>query len=1061
MKRVVLSSGDACLLRWCFPIWILVAGLGALADEPRLLWQLGKPDNDTAEFSLARDGYQRFPTEFVTPPVFAVGESDVRHDWPYVHPAPADAWAGSQRHTFTIVFAVKQAIREGSCRFLVDLVDTHGIRPPRLLIDLNGHSSERQLPKGGTDASILGNPKAGREHRFHIDFPADAVKAGLNELSITTVSGSWMLYDWLGFQAPPGMELTKPTGTLVRAVSLDPWLSRKNGKLCQLMWVEITRVGEKSDAIVLVNGLDPMKVELVPGTQRIELDLPPVKTETPMMVRIESGGKTVFSQQLIRKGAVERQPVDWVDPMLGTSSSRWMLYPGPSMPFGMVKLSPDNQDHSWKAGYEYLITNIAGFSHIHSWTMGGLLTMPTVGELNIAPGPEDDPDKGYRSRFRHETEVASPGYYAVTLDDYGVRVELTTTIRAGFQRYTFPESPRARILFDLLFPTEYNFSVLDATIRKVSNSEIEGYSKQRGEGGAQWNDYTVHFVARFDKPFDSFGGWVGDQIHPEANELSGKGDIGAFVNYSTTDREVLNMQTGISLVSIDQARLNLETEMSPFGWDFDAARNHARQTWNDLLSKVEVEGGTHDQKVKFYTNFYRSYCARTIWSDVNGKYVDMYEKVQQLKDPDSPVYGCDAFWNTFWNLNQLWTLVTPDIASKWVKSLLEIYDRGGWLPKGPTGIEYSSIMVASHEISLIVSAYQKGIRDFDVGKAYEAMKRIQMEPGRPHEGGGHVGNRQLEPYMKLGYVPVEKGPVSNTLEYAYDDWCVAQMAKALGKQEDCEYFIKRAANYRNVFDPSVGYMRQKHEDGSWVKEFSPFSGSGFVEGNSAQYTWFAPHDVQGLVDLIGKEEFNRRLNSDFEKSRASNFNATGDRMADFPINHGNQPTMQVAYLFNYSGAPWLTQLWAREIMARYYGTGPIDGYPGDEDQGQMGAWYVMSAMGLFEMDGGAATKPVYEIGSPIFDKVTVHLDRRYYKGDTFVIEARNNSRENMYVQSAMLNGKSLKKPWFYHSELVHGGELVLQMGPEPNKTWGSRQEDAPPSMTTEVRPEGQRSSDSL
>lgn len=739
-----------------------------------------------------------------------------------------------------------------------------------------------------------------------------------------------------------------------------------------------------------------------------------------------------------------RQPVDYVDPILGTATSRWMLYPGPSMPFGMVKLSPDNQRQTWKAGYEYTIENIAGFSHLHSWTMGGLLTMPTTGELKIVPGRENEPDAGYRSRFSHDTEEAFPGYYAVTLNDYGIRAELTTTTRAAMQRYTFPKAKDARILFDLLTPTEYGYSVLEAEITKVSDTEIQGYSKQRSGRGAPWNEFTLHFVARFNKPFVSMGGWFNGKISREVKRISGKDDVGAFVDYSTSDGEVIVMQTGISLVSIDQARLNLETEMDPFAWDFYAVRHKARQTWNQLLSKIEVKGGTEEQKVKFYTNLYRSYCARTILSDVNGKYVDMYENVQQLPDPDSPIYGCDAFWNTFWNLNQLWALITPDITEKWVQSLMEINERGGWLPKGPTGIEYSSIMVASHEIALIVQAYQQGIRSFDAEKAYEAIRHIQMEPGRPHEGGGHVGNRQLKPYKELGYVPVEEGPVSNTLEYAYDDWCAAQMAWGLDKKDDYTYFMKRAANYRNVFDPDAGYMRQKHENGQWVEEFSPFSGKGFVEGNAWQFTWFVPHDVQGLIDLLGREEFNRRLNKGLEDSVPSNFNATNDRFADFPINHGNQPNMQSAWLFNYSGKPWLTQKWAREIMKRYYGVGPIDGYPGDEDQGQMGAWYVMSAMGLFQMDGGASVKPIYEIGSPIFDRITIHLDLHYYPGGRFVIETVNNSSENIYVQSATLDGEPLNQPWFYHSQLVDGGKLVLQMGPEPNKRWGSSPGAVPP-----------------
>ncbi len=1007
------------------------------------LWQIGKPDNDTSEFLLGPRGYKDFSDDGL----FIVGQSDPKKAWPYTHPAQADAWAGGGKHTFTILFVTDSSPESGNCRLIVDLVDTHSSNPPQLRIKFNDYAREYRSPKGASDASIMGAPKAGKEHRFWLDFPAKELKAGVNEITITTVAGSWILYDWLGFRAPPSVKLARTGTTLIREVRVDPWLTKKQDKLWQLMWVDLTQIGTGTGQTLHATGVKPTKLQLQPGNQTVELALPPVGKKTTVIVEIKKGRKIIAAQQAERGPAKLREPVDWVDPILGTSQSRWMLYPGPSMPFGMVKLSPDNERRKWKAGYEYLIENIAGFSHLHSWTMGGLLTMPTTGELKTVPGSENEPDKGYRSRFSHDNEFASPGYYAVFLDDYGILAELTATTRAGLQRYTFGEADKARILFDLETPTEYGYSVLDAKITKVSDTEIEGYSRQQSGRGASYQQFTLHFVAKLSKPFDSFGGWVGEEIHRNVKTVSGKGDVGAFLSYSSSQGEVIKLKTGISLVSIEQARLNLETEMARFGWDFDAVKNSARKTWNDLLSLIEVEGGTHEQKIKFYTNLYRSYCARTIWSDVNGKYVDMYEEVQQLKDPASPVYGCDAFWNTFWNLNQLWTLVTPDIANKWVESLLEIYDRGGWLAKGPTGIEYSSIMVASHEIALIVSAYQKGIRNYDVAKAYEAIRHIQTEPGRPHEGGGHVGNRQLKPYMELGYVPVEKGPVSNTLEYAYDDWCVAQMAKALGKKDDYDHFIKRAANYKNVFDPAVGYMRQRHENGSWVEGFTPYTSKGFVEGNSWQYTWFVPQDVKGLINLLGKEEFNRRLAEGFEKSARSNFNATHDRFADYPINHGNQPNMQAAYLFNFSGAPWLTQKWARGIMAHYYGTGPINGYPGDEDQGQMGAWYVMSAMGLFEMAGGCAVEPTYEIGSAIFDKVTIHLDEKYYKGRTFVIEAKNNSTENIYIQSATLDGRALNKPWFYHHQLADGGTLVLEMGPNPNKNWASSENAAPPSMT--------------
>jgi predicted alpha-1,2-mannosidase len=744
-----------------------------------------------------------------------------------------------------------------------------------------------------------------------------------------------------------------------------------------------------------------------------------------------------------------REPVDYVDPKIGTAirAKRWMLFPGATTPFGMVALSPDNLDRTgwYKGGFDPHLGNIAGFSHIHAWTMAGLLTMPTVGELKVKPGPTDDPDSGYRSRF--SSDEASPGYYAVTLDDYKIRAEFTATTRSGFHRYTFPKTEQAHILFDLKFPSEYNFNLIFAEIKKVNDTEIIGYSRMvENHWKGPWQDYVLHFVIQFDKPFKSLGFWRNNEILTNTDQVFGilDADIGTFVDFTTEEGETVMVKTGFSLVSIEQARLNLDTETGHFGWDFDAVRTSARNTWNDLLKKVEIEGGTEADKTKFYTALYRSYCARATLSDVNGQYRDMCEQVVQLKDPDSPVYGCDAFWNTFWNLNKVWSLVTPDMANKWVNSLLETYDRGGWLPKGPAGMEYSGVMVAEHEIALIVGAYQKGIRNFDVEKAYEAMRKMVTEQGVAHGCGGFAGNENMKIYMELGYVPYEEGAVSNTLEYAYDDWCVAQMAKALGKTDDYEYFMKRSQNYRNVFDPSTGFMRPKSRIGQWREDFDPMSKGprqntvyrswanpyeDFVEGNAWQYTWFVPHDLPGLIELMGKDEFNTRLKDGFEKSKT-------DRYSSRYVHHGNQPNMQAAWLFNWSGMPWETQYYTREIMDTFYGATPEDGYKGDEDEGQMSAWFVMSALGLFQMDGGASVEPIYEIGSPLFKKAVIHLDANYYPGGTFTIEARNNSKENRYIQSAVLNGKRLNKPWFYHSELVAGGSLVLEMGPGPNKNWG-------------------------
>jgi predicted alpha-1,2-mannosidase len=753
--------------------------------------------------------------------------------------------------------------------------------------------------------------------------------------------------------------------------------------------------------------------------------------------------------------AQQKQPVDYANPMIGTSESRWMLNPGASMPFGMVQLSPDNQSTDWKAGYEYTLSSISGFSHIHPWTMAGLSVMPTVGMLNPKIYPPDAPSTtgqtaGHRSRINKSTEQASPGYYAADLINYGIKAEITSTTRAGFFKLTFPETQEGHVLFNLLFPAEYPFIVKDAQITRVSDTEIEGYSKQQSGnfmslGG--FNDYTVHFVARFNKPFKNFGGWKGNNISKNITHLEGKDDIGAYVDFETKEGEVVLLQTAISYVSIEQARLNLNREMNGFNWNFEAAHKNARDTWNNLLGKIKVEDKNEVNKKKFYTNLYRAYSARSILSDVNGKYVDVCENVRQLDDPKSPVYGCDAFWNTFWNLNQLWTTVNPDIANKWVKSLLEMYKYGGWLPRGPAGFEYSGIMEASHEISLIVSAYNKGIRNFDVDLAYKAMLHQQTINGVKHECSGVAGNHDLTTYMDIGYIPYP-GRTSNTLEFAYDDWCVAQMAKSLGKAGDYARFIKRAANFNNIFDPETKYMRPKYKDGCWLEKFDPIHTGGYTEGNSWQYTFFVPHDENKVVSLIGAKEYSDRLVFGFEKSARLNFNAIGDKPELVYINHGNQPNMQAAYLFNYAGKPWLTQYWTREIMNKFYGNDPYNGWPGDEDEGQMGAWFVMSAMGLFQTDGGAAVKPIYEIGSPIFEKVTIQLDQQYYKGKTFVIEAKGVSDANRYIQSATLDGKPLTKPWLYHTDLVDGGKLVLKMGDKPNINWGSKPGDAPPSMST-------------
>nr|WP_068887515.1 GH92 family glycosyl hydrolase [Pedobacter panaciterrae] len=735
--------------------------------------------------------------------------------------------------------------------------------------------------------------------------------------------------------------------------------------------------------------------------------------------------------------AQKKEPVDYVDPFIGTSNSRWMLFPGVTRPNGMVKLSPDNQRGVWQGGYEYSIGSIHGFSHLHGWTMAGLLTMPANGDLTLSAGLPDDPFKGagagYHSRFRHEDEHAAPGYYSVFLLDPKVKAELTSTERVGYQRYTFQKDSTNRIMVSLNIPAEYGYDLTDAVITKVSNSEIQGYAKS---ASANFNDYTLHFVMQFSRSFQRFHGWLNGKEIGNYNEVKGSKDVGAYLSFPTSKEEQVIIRTGISFVSIDQARYNLETESQGFGWDFDKLVRENRIIWNDILKTVEIKGGKETDHVKFYTNFYRCFTGKMIMSDNNGMYIDACENVQKLSEKRKAMIGGDAYWNTFWNLNLLWSLTAPDVVSQIVDTQLEMYEKTGWLSKGPAGIEYSGIMEGSHEMALMTSAYLKGIVKKDADIAFKAMKKnVEVEPGELC--GGHPGNPRISDYSKFGYVPLEKGATSKTLDYAYDDWCVAQMAKFLNKQKDYKFFMKRSGNWRNVFDPVSKYVKPRKEDGSFDTDFDLFSVKHFVEGNSWQYSLYVPHDIPGLIKLVNKDDFLKRIMTGFEKSEPLKFAAhaldrTEGQSAEYYINHGNEVNMQAAYLFNYAGKPSLTQYYTRKLLNTFYDDSPYVGWNGDEDEGQMGAWFVTSSIGLFEMNGGTSPDLRIDLTSPIFNEIKIKLNPNYYKGKEFVIKAHNNSPENIYIQSAKLNGKLLNSSFISFKDIVNGGLLELYMGSEPN-----------------------------
>ena len=754
--------------------------------------------------------------------------------------------------------------------------------------------------------------------------------------------------------------------------------------------------------------------------------------------------------------AQTKQPVDWVDPLIDSASSRWIFFSSACRPFGMVNLSPDTDvEGAWNSGYCYHTGKIRFFSHVHAWQLSGVPVMPTTGPMRGPQGSD-----AYRSSFSHDSEIATAGYHAVTLDDYDLRVELTSTDRVGFHRYTLGGPDPCNILFDLtthLGPTD----IQEASVEKVSDTELAG-TVVNAPTRRRPKATPIHFVARFDRPFEDFGGWSGKRVLDDLDELSGK-ETGAFVRYDPARGKVILLKVALSYVSIEQARKNLDAELP--GWDFDAVKDESRRVWNDWLGKIEVEGGTDAQKTKFYTDLWHTLLGRRLASDADGRYCDMTGPepvVRQIPldrngKPRYAHYNSDAFWNTFWNVNQVWALAYPELTSGWVRFLIDMYEDGGLIPRGPSGHNYSFVMIAAHSTPFIVGAYMKGIRDFDVEKAYQGMRKnafpggLMSKAGYEHHsciGGG------IEFYIERGYIPdgrkktagFHADGAAQTLEYAYDDWCLAQLAKELGKEDDYRLFMSRAANYRNIFDPSTKFMRPRKLNGDWWKPFDPLAPKGWCEGNAWQYTWFVPHDVAGLIRLMGgRDAFNQKLNHAFEQARPNDF----VKQMGY-VNFSNQPPIHMAHLFNYSGAPWLSQKWVRLVKQQAFGgITPDSGYRGDEDQGQAGGLGVMMALGLFQVRGGAARRPVYEITTPLFDRVVIHLDKKYYPGGQFEIIAPGNSPESTYIQSATLSGQALERPWFHHSQLIAGGRLELELGTKPNKAWGSRPQDAPPSMSDE------------
>ena len=707
---------------------------------------------------------------------------------------------------------------------------------------------------------------------------------------------------------------------------------------------------------------------------------------------------------------------DFVNPFIGTGGLGH-TFPGASLPFGMVQLSPDTRktEKDGFIGYHYSDDIIYGFSHTHlSGTSqvdyGDILLLPTVGQVNIQQGSTENTDSGYGSKFSHDKEEASPGYYRVWLEDYGIDVQLTATQRVGFHKYTFPQTENANVVFDLT----HGDSVLDSSIHIVSATEIEGTRRS----SAWAKDQVVYFVASFSKPFAGYGCAVEDILEDGLNRAEGR-HTKAYVRFVTGNNEDILVKVGISAVSIDGARKNLEAEIAD--WDFERIRGKAEEQWNHILGKLRVEGRNREQKKIFYTALYHTLLCPNLFSDVDGFYRGTDLKIHHTDEFD--VYSVFPLWETFRAKFPLFTIIEPERTVHFIKTFLSQYEHGGILPRGELAGNDTGYKIGYHTIPVIVDAYMKGIRGYDVEKAYTAMK-FSAEQDR-------LG---LKDYKYLGYIPgiEETESVSKTLEYAYDDWCLSQMAEALNKTSDYRLYIRRAQSYKNIFDPSSGFMRAK-ENGSWLVPFDPLEkNSFFTDSNSWLYSFFVPHDVKGLIKLMGgKIKFSGKL----DKLFSLNYRSTGkERENNTGIiglySHGHVSGHHTAYLFNFVNQPWITQQKVWEIMRTLYSSKP-DGLCGNESYGQLSAWYVLSALGFYPVCPG---RDEYLIGTPLFPKVTIDIGG----GKTFVLRAKNISPYNIYIQEAALNGQVFEQSFLNHADLINGGELLFTMGRAPNKQWGNR-----------------------
>ena len=740
--------------------------------------------------------------------------------------------------------------------------------------------------------------------------------------------------------------------------------------------------------------------------------------------------------------------VDYVDPFMGTAE-HGHVYPGATVPFGMVQLSPDNGTAGWDwcAGYNWEDSIIVGFSHTHLSGTGigdlyDISIMPTkdIIDFSIKAAPRES---NYAAVFSHDNEEASPGFYAVKFDN-GIQVELTATERVGFHHYHFPKGSNASVLIDLGFALNWDKPL--QTALSIKDGRIVGHRFSTG-----WaRDQRIYFAIEFSEKIQSLH--AADSTSTLAANLEELNLTGETLRAQLGFGGISDLYLKVGISSANEEGALAALQEIP-AWDFENTKKTASDLWEKELSKITVSDPNQTQKEIFYTSLYRTYLAPVVFSDANGNYkastsgastnwehTPVYPNGAQVKKADGYTrYDIFSLWDTFRAANPLMTITQPNRVNDIIRSILAHYEEYGLLPVWSLLGNETNTMTGYHAIPVIVDAYQKGFRDFDVEMAFEAMKKSAMQDIR--------GTDLLREY---GYIPYDKTgeSVTRTLEYAYDDWCIAQMAKALGKNGDYDIFMKRAAAYQTLYDPSTGFMRAKLSDGSWKKPFDPqysshdFAVAEYTEGNAWQHSWFVPHDPKGLIALHGdNEQFSQKLDSLFSVSSEIKGEFASADISGLigQYAHGNEPSHHIAYLYNYAGMPWKTQEKVKAICTSQYNETPA-GLCGNEDCGQMSAWYVFSALGFYPVN---PAQGVYVIGTPMFAEAEIKLE----EGKTFKVIASQLSNDNLYIQSATLNGQPLDRSYIYHKELMNGGELAFEMGNSPNKNLWSREEAVPPSMT--------------